>query len=67
MIFVAGTTHLNVLFLLNEGDIVQENFLDDVNNLINNGEISGLIGREQQDRINAAIQDEARGLKMEAL
>jgi len=34
------------MFLLNEADIVAENFLDDINNLINNGEISGLIGRE---------------------
>jgi hypothetical protein len=34
------------MFLLNEADILFESFLDDINNLINNGEISGLIGRE---------------------
>lgn len=67
MMFLAGTTSKHIMLLLNEADIINENFLEDVNNLINNGEISGLIGREYQDRINAVLQDEARFLKKEAL
>ena len=52
MMFQAGTGKKNVLFLLNEADIVSETFMDDINNLINNGEIIGLIGRDELDRIS---------------
>ncbi len=34
--------------------------MEDVNNLINTGEIFGLIGREEMDIINSALQEEAR-------
>ena len=37
---------------MNESDIAHESFMEDINNLINNGEISGLIGRDEYDRIN---------------
>jgi len=67
MMFLASTGKRQVMFLLKEQDLASESFLDDINNLINNGEISGLIGREQQDRINVAMQDEARIQKVETL
>lgn len=38
--------------------------MEDVNNLINTGEISGLIGREEMDQINQALQEEARVKKI---
>ena len=53
-----------MVFLLNEAEIIYESFLDDVNNLINNGEISGLIVRELQDRIAEELQDDARALRV---
>jgi hypothetical protein len=39
------------MFFINESDIVEEHFLDYINNLINNGEISGLVGVDELDRI----------------
>lgn len=39
------------MFLFPDTDIIQEGFLEDINNLINTGEISGLIGREEMEAI----------------
>ena len=56
----AGSSSQQVMFLFPDTDIIQEGFLEDVNNLINTGEISGLIGREEMDQINVLLQEEAR-------
>ena len=47
MMFIAGTGKKHVVFLLNEADIVHESFMEDINNLINSGEIIGLIGKDE--------------------
>lgn len=39
----AGIENREIVFLLNDNQIISENFLEDVNNLINNGEIPNLI------------------------
>jgi hypothetical protein len=38
--------------------------MDDLNNLISTGEISGLIGREEFDKININLQEECRIKKL---
>ena len=38
--------------------------MEDVNNLINTGEISGLIGREELEIINQTLQEECRVRKI---
>ena len=51
----AGKYTQQVMLLFPDTDIIQEGFLEDVNNLINTGEISGLIGREEMDLITAEL------------
>ena len=38
--------------------------MDDLNNLISTGEISGLIGRDEFDKININLQEECRIKKL---
>ena len=57
---LAATSKKQISFLFADVHILQESFLEDINNLINSGEIPGLIGRDEMDQINAELADEAK-------
>ncbi len=62
--YEAGTKKRHIVFLIYDEAVEDERFYEDVNNLINNGEISGLIGRDELDQITVALSAEARQLKL---
>lgn len=57
----AGLKQLGLLFLLNEGQIVDEKFLVFINDLLSSGEITDLFPEEEIDNIVAACQNAAKG------
>jgi dynein heavy chain len=48
-----------VVFLFSDTQIVQESFLEDVNNLINNGDVPGMYENEELSEINEFMVDVA--------
>ena len=50
-LFAAGIRGEPVIFLLSDTQIVREQFLEDVNNLINAGEVPGMLVQEDMDAI----------------
>lgn len=46
-----------MLFLLQESDLRQEQFIEDVNNLLNVGELTNLFAEEDLEEINYEIED----------
>ena len=50
----------SVTFLFSDSNILQEGFLEDINNLLNSGEVPGLIGKEEVESINSTLAQEAR-------
>ena len=53
----------SVVFLFDDQHILQESFLEDVNNLLNSGEIPNLFGKDELDEISNDLGNEARQLK----
>ena len=53
----------SVVFLFDDQHILQESFLEDVNNLLNSGEIPNLLGKDELDEVNNELGNEARQLK----
>lgn len=54
---VAGSAGEPVTFLLADTQIVNEGFVEDVNNLLNSGEVPGLHTADEKDRVMATIRD----------
>ena len=54
---VAGVEGKPVVFLLTDTQISKESFLEDVNNLLNSGEVPGMYAPEDKERILAGIRD----------
>ena len=46
-----------MVFLLTDTQISKESFLEDVNNLLNSGEVPGMYAPEDKERILAGIRD----------
>lgn len=58
---VAGIKGIPIVFLLSDNQIVNEGMLEDVNNMLNSGEVPSLFSPEERDKkINASIEG-ARG------
>ncbi|CAH1104335.1 unnamed protein product, partial [Psylliodes chrysocephalus] len=51
MCYHAGVNFQNTVFLFTDTQIVQEEFLEDVNNLLNSGEVPNLYEAEEQQRV----------------
>lgn len=49
-----------VQFLFSDTQIVQESFLEDINNLLNSGEIPNLFAPEERQAINDELADKAK-------
>ncbi len=61
---VASCQGLHKLFLLNDTQIVYESFLEDINNVLNTGEITNLYKKaEDTERIKEAIVPVLKQLK----
>ncbi len=58
----AGVKGLLVTFLFADTQIVNEGFVEDINNLLNSGEVPGLFTTDEKDRVMADIRDYVRAL-----
>lgn len=54
---VAGVEGKPVVFLLTDSQISKESFLEDVNNLLNSGEVAGMYAPEDKEGIIGSIQE----------
>ncbi|KAJ9522811.1 hypothetical protein QJQ45_019799, partial [Haematococcus lacustris] len=52
----AGVDGKHVAFLFTDNHIVSEAFVEDINNLLNSGEISGLFAQDERERVLADIR-----------
>jgi dynein heavy chain, axonemal len=51
MLITAGVDQKEVVFHLKHNEIIKEDFLDDINTLVNNGEIQGIFTKEEYENI----------------
>lgn len=54
---VAGVEGKPVVFLLTDTQISKESFLEDVNNLLNTGDVPGMFAADDKERILGSIKD----------
>ena len=56
-----------VVFLLPDTHIIHESFLEDINNLLNSGEVPNMLGKEQMNEINNTLPEimKANGVNKE--
>ena len=54
---VAGVEGKPVVFLLTDTQISKESFLEDVNNLLNTGDVPGMFAPEDKERILGSIRE----------
>lgn len=60
-----GVEDEKVQFLFSDTQIVRESFLEDINNLLNSGEIPNLFPKEEKDAICDEISDKAKAAGMD--
>jgi dynein heavy chain len=53
-----------VTFLFADTQILQEGFLEDVNNLLNSGEVPNMLLKEEIEEINNLVSHDAREKKV---
>jgi dynein heavy chain len=63
----AGLENKPTVFLLNDTQIVNEGFLEDVNNLLNNGEVPNLLEAEDKQAIQDGLKEVGRGKSGEGI
>ena len=54
---MAGVEGRPVVFLLSDSQLSQDSFLEDVNSLLNSGEVPGMYAPEDKERILVSIRD----------
>ncbi|EGR30170.1 hypothetical protein IMG5_139330 [Ichthyophthirius multifiliis] len=59
----AGIQNRQVVFLFADTQILQEGFLEDVNNLLNSGEVPNMLLKDEIEEINNALAQDANELK----
>ncbi|EGR31243.1 hypothetical protein IMG5_115030 [Ichthyophthirius multifiliis] len=60
----AGVYNKRVTFLFSDTQILQESFLEDVNNLLNSGEVPNMLQKDEIEEINQLIQQEIKDNKV---
>ena len=50
-----GIENQNLVFLFVDTQILQESFLEDVNNLLNSGEVPNMLQKDEMDEINSGL------------
>lgn len=53
----AGVEDKRMVFLINDNQITSELFLEDVNNILNSGEVPNLWENEEKDKIIQEVRD----------
>lgn len=53
---IAGVEGRHVAFLFTDNHIVSESFVEDINNMLNSGEITGLFPADERERIYSEIR-----------
>ena len=51
MFKTAGVQNKPIMFLLTDEQIIDESFLEDINNILNSGEVPGLFESEEYDQM----------------
>eukprot|EP00961_Rhodomonas_salina_P038056 511646-Rhodomonas_salina.1 len=66
LFLVAGVEKQSVVFLVTDSQIVDEGFLEDINCIINSGDVPNLFGQEERDKIVLDLKDlcAAQGLPL---
>lgn len=54
----------NIAFSFTDTQIIKEDFLEDVNNLLNSGEVPNMLTKEDLEIINNGLATEAREMKI---
>jgi len=62
VLLMAGCEGKDVVFLFADTQIVQENFLEDVNNILNSGEVPNLLKSEDTEQIGSVLRPLMQGL-----
>jgi dynein heavy chain len=65
LLFETGIDGKPMTFLFSDTQIVQESFLEDINGLLNAGEVSSLFAPDEIDRIVGGCRDRAKKLGLE--
>ncbi|RZC39366.1 dynein heavy chain 6, axonemal, partial [Asbolus verrucosus] len=60
MYFNAGANNANTVFLFTDTQIVQEDFLEDINNILNSGEVPNLFEADEYEKVIIAVRDSAK-------
>lgn len=53
----AGIDGEPVVFLFSDSQIVNESFLEDINNMLNSGEVPGMFAQDEKDRVVTDIRE----------
>ena len=51
MMFMSGVDARKVAFTINDSQILKESFLEDINNILNTGEVPNLMQPEDKERV----------------
>lgn len=60
MYFNAGGLNQNTVFLFTDTQIIQEEFLEDINNILNSGEVPGLFEADELEKAIIATRPDAK-------
>jgi len=64
LLFMSGCDGTPVVFLFADTQIVVEAFLEDINNILNSGEVPNLFANDEWEKINAAVRPHCRDAGM---
>ena len=56
----AGNENLNMMFLFSDTQIISESFLEDINNILNTGEVPNLWGNDDIENIQSELRQAAK-------
>lgn len=60
MYFNAGVTNQDSVFLFTDTQIVQEEFLEDINNMLNSGEVPNLFEADEYEKVIIGVRPAAK-------
>ena len=63
--FETGIDGRKVTFTMTDSQILQESFLEDINNILNTGEVPNLMLQEDKDKIESDVRPIVIDMKLE--
>eukprot|EP00002_Diphylleia_rotans_P006932 TRINITY_DN1638_c0_g1_i1.p1 TRINITY_DN1638_c0_g1~~TRINITY_DN1638_c0_g1_i1.p1 ORF type:complete len:4126 (-),score=976.49 TRINITY_DN1638_c0_g1_i1:597-12974(-) len=64
VLFVAGLEGKSIMFLCSDTQLVNERFLEDINGILNSGEVPNIFTPDEIDKINTTIRPIAQSLNL---